>query len=108
MLYLRNTTDAQVLMIPRNGDDSQHSALTLTIINTITQQHTEIPVCDIHTSELYWNCAVELLPGTDSGEYKYELREGELICSSGLLIIGSETSRYDYEQKITYKQYDAE
>lgn len=108
MIYLRNTTDAQVMFIPRNGGTPQGD-LVFRARNTIDLAvEVNRAVTDLRTSDLYLNVAIELPVGLPDGEYEYTLLSGETRVSSGLLVIGEYAKPSEYDKEIRYEQYETE
>ena len=107
MIYLKNISDAQILMIPRNGGIVT-GEMTLVMRNTTDLQETTLSVTDLNTSGLYFNLAVALPEGLADGEYQYTLKDGNIQVSCGLLYIGDLQSPSQYERTITYQQYESE
>lgn len=107
MIYLKNISDAQILMIPRNGGIVT-GEMSLVMRNTTDQQETTLSVTDLNTSGLYFNLAVALPGGLADGEYQYSLKDGNIQVSCGLLYVGDLQSPSPYETTITYKQYESE
>ena len=107
MIYLKNISDAQILMIPRNGEIVT-GEISLVMRNTTDQQETTLSVTDLNTSGLYFNLAVALPGGLADGEYQYSLKNGNIQVSCGLLYIGDLQSPSQHETTITYKQYESE
>ena len=107
MIYLKNISDAQILMIPRNGEIVT-GEMALVMRNTTDQQETTLPVTDLNTSGLYFNLAVALPGGLADGEYQYSLKNGNIQVSCGLLYVGDLQSPSQHETTITYKQYESE
>ena len=107
MIYLKNISDAQILMIPRNGEIVT-GEMTLVMRNTTDLQETTISVTDLNTSGLYFNLAVALPGGLADGEYQYSLKNGNIQVSCGLLYVGDLQSPSQHETTITYKQYESE
>ena len=107
MIYLKNISDAQILMIPRNGEIVT-GEMTLVMRNTTDLRETTLSVTDLNTSGLYFNLAVALPGGLADGEYQYSLKDGNIQVSCGLLYIGDLQSTSQYETTITYKQYESE
>ena len=107
MIYLKNISDAQILMIPRNGEIVT-GKMTLLMRNTTDLQETTLSVTDLNTSGLYFNLAVALPGGLANGEYQYSLKNGNIQVSCGLLYIGDLQSPSQHETTITYKQYESE
>lgn len=107
MIYLKNISDAQILMIPRNGGIVTRE-MTLVMRNTTDLQETTLSVTDLNTSGLYFNLAVALPGGLADGEYQYSLKNGNIQVSCGLLYVGDLQSPSQHETTITYKQYESE
>ena len=107
MIYLKNISDAQTLMIPRNGGIVT-GEMSLVMRNTTDQQETTLPMTDLNTSGLYFNLAVALPGGLADGEYQYSLKDGNIQVSCGLLYVGDLQSPSQHDTTITYKQYESE
>ena len=107
MIYLTNISDAQILMIPRNGEIVT-GEMSLVMRNTTDQQETTLSVTDMNTSGLYFNLAVALPGGLADGEYQYSLKNGNIQVSCGILYVGDLQSPSQHETTITYKQYESE
>ena len=107
MIYLKNISDAQILMIPRNGGILT-GEMALVMRNTTDLQETTLSVTDLNTSGLYFNLAVALPGGLADGEYQYSLKNGNIQVSCGLLYVGNLQSPSQHETTITYKQYESE
>ena len=107
MIYLKNISDAQILMIPRNGSIVT-GEMSLVMRNTTDQKETTLSVTDLNTSGLYFNIAVALPGGLADGEYQYSLKNGDIQVSCGLLYLGDLQSPSQHETTITYKQYESE
>lgn len=107
MIYLKNISDAQILMIPKNGGIVS-GEMSLVLRNTTDQQENTLSVTDMSTSGLYFHLAVALPEGIADGEYQYTLKDGNIQVSCGLLYIGDLQSPSQYERTITYQQYESE
>ena len=107
MIYLKNISDAQILMIPRNGGIVT-GEMTLVMRNTTDLHEITLSVTDLNTSGLYFNLAVALHGGLADGEYQYSLNDGNIQVSCGLLYVGDLQSPSQHETTITYKQYESE
>lgn len=107
MIYLKNISDAQILMIPKNGGIVT-GEMTLVMRNTTDLQEITLSVTDLNTSGLYFNLAVALPGGLADGEYQYSLKNGNIQMSCGLLYVGDLQSPSQHETTITYKQYESE
>lgn len=107
MIYLKNISDAQILMIPRNGGIVT-GEMTLVMRNTTDLRETTLSVTDLNTSGIFFNLAVALPGGLADGEYQYSLKDGNIQVSCGLLYVGDLQSPSQHETTITYKQYESE
>ena len=107
MIYLKNISDAQILMIPRNGEIVT-GEMALVMRNTTDLQETTLSVTDLNTSGLYFNLAVALPGGLADGEYQYSLKNGNIQVSCGLVYVGDLQCPSQHETTITYKQYESE
>ena len=107
MIYLKNISDAQILMIPRNGGIVT-GEMSLVMRNTTDLQETTLSVTDLNTSGLYFNLAVALPGGLADGEYQYSLKNGDIQVSCGIIYVGDLQSPSQHETTITYKQYESE
>lgn len=108
MIYLQNTEKPQVVFVPRNGAYSQDDLVFKAKSTIDLEVEITCPVTDLHTSELYYNLALTLSEGIPTGEYEYSLMSGEMLLSSGILVVGEGTSPRQYEKEITYEQYESE
>ena len=107
MIYLKNISDAQILMIPRNGEIVT-GEMALVMRSTTDRQDTTLSVTDLNTSGHYFNLAVALPGGLADGEYQYSLKDGNIQVSCGLVYVGDLQSPSQHETTITYKQYESE
>lgn len=108
MIYLQNTTESQVMFIPKNGVTPQ-GGLVFTAKSTIDlDTKVNRAVTDLQTSDLYFNLAIALPAGLPNGEYEYSLSSGGVMLSTGLLVIGGYTNPSEYNKEITYEQYETE
>lgn len=108
MIYLQNTTESQVLFVPKDctfpgGDLVFMAKSTIDLDVKINQE-----VADLQTSDLYFNLAITLPANLPDGEYEYSLMNGETILSSGLLVIGENSHPSEYNKEIQYEQYETE
>lgn len=132
MIYLKSTTDPQVVRIPANGSKSDAAIVTLEMVNTINlgggtafgfdrrvylidaegafvhdADGLQIAVAATpETSRLYYVIRVALPEDMPEGEYEYTARVGDETVSCGLAIVGSrEPSLIEYENTAQYEQY---
>ena len=107
MIYLQNTTESQVLFVPKNGAEAS-GELTLKARNTLDQDFIIDRVLDLRTSDLYLNLAISLPAGCPDGEYEYALMDDNIVLSTGILVLQSADARTEYDKDIVYEQYRAE
>lgn len=105
MIYLSNTSEEQQVMIPRNGL-TVGEQLTLEIRNTTSLVEESMQVEESGDSGMYALLAVSLPEGVPDGEYQYRLKDGDDMVSGGLLVIGHDSEPSQYEETITYTQYE--
>lgn len=104
MLYLKNISVAQRLLIPNRRSNGSEDSLRLLLKNTTSKVDYDFEVLDIVANDAYYNIAITLREDMPCGEYEYTLM-GEEVLSTGLLVIGSESNRYQYKKETTYRQY---
>ena len=106
MIYLQNISESQVVFIPKSGTvpagDLVFTAKSTIDLETFINQ----TVIDLQTSDLYFNIAVTLPQNLPNGEYEYSLLAGEILVSSGLLVIGENSRPSEFNKEITYEQYE--
>lgn len=108
MIYLQNTTESQVMFIPRNGVTPQGELVFKAKSTIDLEVEINQVVTDLQTSDLYFNLALTLPTDLPNGEYEYTLAAGEILVSSGLLVIGENGKPNEYNKVITYEQYETE
>ena len=108
MIYLQNITESQVMFIPRTGMTPQGDLVFKAKSTIDLEVEINQVVTDLQTSDLYFNLAVTLNAGLPDGEYEYSLLAGEILVSSGLLVIGENGKPSEYNKVITYEQYETE
>lgn len=107
MLYLLNTTEAQFLLVPRNGDLPE-GELTFRARSTIDLTlEMDLQVVNLDVSALYLHLAVVVPEGCPVGEYEYDVRAGDRLLSGGLLMVGEFDKPDEYEKPIEYEQYES-
>lgn len=108
MIYLTNTTDAQPVFVPR---DTAVCGGTLSFRATSTVELKRVLDCtvlDLRSTKIYYSIAVALPSGATPGEYRYELKDGDTVVSTGLLVVGEYTADVagEYDKPISYEQYN--
>lgn len=109
MIYLSNTTDAQVAYVPRDVEIPSGTTLTFKMRSTVDLDIVLTAlVIDTQMHRIYYNVALSLPEDTTPGEYQYYLdSDGETI-STGLLVVrdnGADVTEYNNE--IQYEQYQS-
>lgn len=108
MIYLQNTTDPQVVFVPRNVETPEGSIVFRAKSTIDLAVEVDMVVTDLRTSDLYYNIAVALPEGIPDGEYEYTLSVGDNILSSGMMMVGEASDPSEYNKDITYEQYETE
>ena len=107
MIYLANTTDAQVAYIPRDTDFTGTLSFSIKSTVDLTKPYTPATVLDLNVFRTVYAVAVSLPEGIQAGEYQYELKAGGVPVSTGVLIIGEYSQEKEqYNKQITYEQYN--
>lgn len=106
MIYLSNTTDAQVAFIPRDTDIA--GTLFFTMRSTVDlDTPLTATVVDLRVWRTVYAVAVILPEGIQTGEYEYKLEAGGNVVSTGVLIVGDyKTDITEYDKQIRYEQYN--
>ena len=107
MIYLSNTTDAQVAFIPRDTDIT--GTLVFTIRSTVDlDRPLTATVIDLNVFRTMYAVAVQLPEGIQPGEYQYNLTAGGVNVSTGLLIVGEYVADVagEYDKPIQYEHYN--
>jgi hypothetical protein len=105
MIYLKNTTEAQVAYVPKDSDATGLLKFALkstvdldTVINGV--------VLDLNIHRLYIAMSVQLPEGCPAGEYQYQLTAGGDPVSSGIAIVKDDReAEGQYNKVIKYEQY---
>lgn len=111
MIYLQNTTESQVLYIPKTLGVTVGNHVFYVFQAESNIDHALLINQAIHplqTTDLYLIFNVELDEGLPNGEYNYVLLLGAETISSGLLVIGDYTKPSEYNKEIIYEQYETE
>ena len=107
MIYLENTTEAQVVLIPKSDATTDGTSLEFVAKNTVNLS-TEISVeaIDLDISGLYYEIAVTLPDDLPVGEYEYTFSDNGVLLSTGLMQIGHFSKPTQTEIPIEYEQYE--
>lgn len=104
MMYLRKTSDAQSVFIPKDRDVVGN--LFLQAKSMIGQTPFTEETLDVNTSARYHRISVRLGENVQSGEYEYTLSDEKGVLSTGILIIGDSIRATEYNKPIEYRQYE--
>lgn len=107
MIYLSNTTDAQVAYVPRDGEVPEGSTIRFTMKSTVDLDRVlDALVIDTQMLRIYYNVALTLPEGIAPGEYQYEMTADWDVISSGLCIVRDNGEKVgEYNKEIEYEQY---
>lgn len=104
MLYIPQNTRARITAPKVSAEVA--TATTLRLRSTIDLTDTEIAVEVVEVSPL-WIAVDADIPVMQSGEYGYELRNGNEVVSRGVAVVQElENNAVEYEQEETYIQYE--
>lgn len=104
MIYLKHTTDLQMMYVPKNGRDAKGNVF-FKAFSTINQFGFSFDAAEEDTSLLYHKVLVELKQDIPSGEYEYTLSDEVGVLSTGLLVVGDLDNPMEYNKVTTYEQY---
>ena len=105
MVYLKHTTESQVLFIPREGRQAR-GRLSLKAYSSINLFGFVDEVIDTNTSALYFRLSISLKENVQPGEYEYVLSDEDGELSSGVLVIGDLANPIEYNNVTEYEQYE--
>ena len=105
MIYLKHTTDAQVLFIPKEGRRAK-GKMAFKAYSTINQFGFVDEVVDMNTSVLYHRVSISLKENIPAGEYEYTLYDEDGELSTGLLVVGDLENPMEYNKVTEYEQYE--
>ena len=107
MIYLSNTTDAQVAYVPRDTEVPEGATIRFTMKSTVDLDRVlDALVIDMNLLKVYYNVAVTLPDDITPGEYQYELTADGDVISSGLCIVRDNGEKVgEYNKEIEYEQY---
>lgn len=105
MLYLRNNTITQAILVPKVLSDLD-GEVTLLLESTVDLTSESLEVTGVQTTTGYYSGSVQLPDGMQSGEYKYTLSDESQILATGLLVIGEGDEAEETDKTIEYEQYE--
>ena len=104
MIYLKHTTDLQMMYVPKDGRDAKGDVF-FKAFSTINQFGFSFYAAEENSSLLYHKVFVELTEDIPSGEYEYTLFDEVGVLSTGLLVVGDLDKPMGYNKVTTYEQY---
>ena len=104
MIYLKHTTDLQMMYVPKDGRDAKGNVF-LKAFSTINQFGFSFDAAEENSSLLYHKVLVELKQDIPSGEYEYTLSDEVGELSTGILVIGELDTHVEYVIDKEYEQY---
>ena len=105
MIYLRHTTEMQMLYIPKM-ERSAAGNVEMKAFSTINQSGFSFTAVDEETSLLYHKVLIELDADVQPGEYEYSFSDEVGELSTGVLVIGDLESPIEYIKETEYEQYE--
>lgn len=104
MIYLKKTSDLQMMYVPKDGRDAQGD-VSFNAFSTINQFGFSFDAAEENSSLLYHKVLVELKEDIPCGEYEYTLSDEVGVLSTGLLVVGDLDNPMEYNKETTYEQY---
>jgi hypothetical protein len=104
MIYLKHTTDLQLLCVPKTERNAL-ADVTLRIKCTSTCREVTIESSEGNSSLLYYKMMIALPDDVVKGEYEYTLSDDMGVLSTGLMVIGDTIKMKEYNTTIEYEQY---
>lgn len=94
------------MLIPKSIDVA--GAMLFSLMSTVDRvtYMEDVEVTDMGTSELYYRMEIALPEGLPVGEYEYKLTADGSVLSSGLMWVGELSGSDEYQNTITYEQYE--
>lgn len=105
MVYLKHTTDIQMMYIPKEGRNAKGNVF-FKAWSTINQFGFSFDAAEENNSLLYHKVLVELKENIPTGEYEYTLSDEVGELSTGLLVIGNLENPIEYNKVTEYEQYE--
>ena len=105
MIYLKHTTDLQMMYVPKDGRDAKGD-VSFKAFSTINQFGFSFDAAEENSSLLYHKILVELKDNIPAGEYEYTLSDEVGELSTGLLVIGDLENPIEYNKVTEYEQYE--
>ena len=105
MVYLKHTTDIQMMYIPKEGRNAKGDVF-FKAWSTINQFGFSFDAAEENSSLLYHKVLVELKDNVPAGEYEYTLSDEVGELSTGLLVIGNLENPIEYNKVTEYEQYE--
>lgn len=109
MIYLTNTTEAQVAYVPRDTEVPDGTTLHFKMRSTVDLDIiVNALVIDMGLHRVYYNVALQLPEDTTPGEYEYTMTADDEIISTGIVIVRDGGHAVtEYNKDIKYEQYQS-
>ena len=105
MIYLQNTSEEQVIFIPKSIDRRDAWKVLLDVKSTISSDKFSLESWVDYESNLYYPTVIKLPHEVVSGEYEYTLSDDLGVLSTGMMVIGQGKETKEYNNTIEYEQY---
>lgn len=105
MIYLKHTTDAQMMCVPRGWRDVS-GKMTFKAENTVERASFQFSASLVDTTMLYHKVRVTLSSAIPAGEYEYSFSDEVGEISKGLLVVGDSDNAIEYDNMTEYEQYE--
>lgn len=106
MLYLKNNTERQTVMLPRHSDVNGEGGWLLTFEQTAAGVRQRVVNMNVREGRNYVEATFRLPDLIGVGEFVYTLTHGGVVMSRGLAVVGDyHTERVTFKDKYTVKQY---
>ncbi|MCM1503398.1 MAG: hypothetical protein NC115_12160 [Bacteroidales bacterium] len=109
MIYLNNTTEEQLVFVPRNYRTDATRDYRLVLYSTVDHVETAVALSGVEVAGDYLSCNMTLPDEMAEGEYQYLLTGDGEELSTGLAVISwKEMKNKQYMEVIQYEQYDGQ
>ena len=104
MIYVKNTGEKQIIILPKSHHSESESIYHLRISHVDTAIY-EVDLEDLGGSWLYYNFQIDLPKEIVSGEYEYILiaEDGDEL-SKGIMVV--EWDRPDHDEYVKFVEYE--
>ena len=108
MIYITNSTTAQVVYVPATAK-KESGTLTFTLKSTVDKtEPVSVSVIPTSDTDIYYKFDLTLAGKIQDGEYEYKLKKGTTDLECGLAMVGDSSQKTEYNTIISYEQYESE